>query len=314
VEPGRPDLIPWSVIEHDLGFSRAEIEEDVSLVNMVNFGGGTYALLAEVERKGVRVTRDAMADTFARPARLSPLMARALLLALDLLGDAFTVSGLESLSPVRRKIEALVGESPADATVVLDDLLHPDHEVIEAVRRGIRDRQVLELEYLTKGRLKVTTRQVEPYLLFRGQEAWYLEAFCLLAQAQRTFKLERIRSARATGAGYAVRPEMDLASGRSGQAFVPGEVATWSTVRFQPRWLRHLEDRGVEFATLADGRLEARIPYADEGWMAYDVLRFLGEAVLERPQTARDRIRELATALAARYDSGAARRPRGGGS
>jgi proteasome accessory factor BC len=314
VEPGRPDLIPWNVIEHDLGFSRAEIGEDVSLVNMVNFGGGTYALMAEAERKGVRVTRDAMAETFARPARLSPLMARALLLALDLLGDAFTVPGLESLSPIRQKIAALVGESPADATVVLDDLLHPDHEVIEAVRCGIRDRQVLELEYLTKGRLEVTTRQVEPYLLFRGQEAWYLEAFCLLAQAQRTFKLERIRSARATEATYLPRPEMDLASGRSGQAFTPGEVATWSTVRFQPRWLRHLEDRGVEFVALADGRLEARIPYADEGWMAYDVLRFLGEAVLERPQSARDRIRELAAVLAARYDSGAAGCPGGGDS
>ena len=314
VEPGRPDLIPWHVIEHDLGFSRAEIEEDVSLVNMVNFGGGTYALMAEAERKGVRVTRDAMADTFARPARLSPLMARALLLALDLLGDAFTVPGLESLSPIRRKIAALVGESPADATVVLDDLLHPDHEVIEAVRRGIRDRQVLELEYLTKGRLEITTRQVEPYLLFRGQEAWYLEAFCLVAQAQRTFKLERIRSARTTGAPYSPRPEMDLASGRSGQAFIPGEVATWSTVRFQPRWLRHLEDRGVEFVALADGRLEARIPYADEGWMAYDVLRFLGEAVLERPQSARDRIRELAAVLAARYAAGPSECAAGGDS
>ena len=63
-----------------------------------------------------------MADTFSRPARLSPLMARALLLALDLLGDAFAVPGLESLSPVRGKIAALVGDVAArDATVVLDD-------------------------------------------------------------------------------------------------------------------------------------------------------------------------------------------------
>ena len=133
---------------------------------------------------------------------------------------------------------------------MLDDVLPPDHEVIEALKRGIRDRRVVELEYLTKGRLEVTTRQVEPYLLFRGQEAWYLEAYCLLAGAQRTFKLERIRSARLTGTPYTPRPEVDLTSGRSGQAFIPGDVATWATVRFEPRWLRHLEDRGVEFVTL----------------------------------------------------------------
>ena len=169
---------------------------------------------------------------------------------------------------------------------------------------------MLELEYLTKGRLEVTTRQVEPYLLFRGQEAWYLEAFCLLAQAQRTFKLERIRSARAH------RRRLRASAG-------DGPDFRTQRAGVHPRRCGHLVHRplraplaaasggpGVEFATLADGRLEARIPYADEGWMAYDVLRFLGEAVLERPQSARDSIRELAAALAARYDSGAGTRPR----
>jgi proteasome accessory factor C len=271
---------------------------------MVNFGGGTYALMAEAEPGGVRVTPDVMAATFSRPARLSPLMARALLLALDLLGDAFTVTGLESLAPVRAKIAALVGESPEDPAVVMDDGLPPDHAIARAIRLGISERRVVELEYLTKGRLEVTTRRVEPYLLFRSQDAWYLEAYCLLAQAQRTFKLERVRSARLSESEYTPRPEVDLTSGRSGQAFIPGDVASWATVRFGPRWLRHLEDRGVDFTTLDDGRLEARIPYADEGWMAYEVLRFLGEAVLERPQSARDRIRELAAALAARYENG----------
>jgi len=305
LDPERPALIPWTAVEHDLGLGRDEVEADLSLINLVNFGGGTYALMAEAEKEGIRVTPDVMASTFSRPARLSPLMARALLLALDLLGDAFAVPGLESLTPVHQKIRALVGASPAEAAVVLDDVSPPDHLVIEALKRGIGDRLVVELQYLTKGRLEVTGRRVEPYLLFRGSDAWYLEAYCLLAGGQRTFKLERIRSARLTGDPYTPRPEVDLTSGRSGQPFAPGDVATWSTVRFEPRWRRHLEDRGVEFATLADGRLEARIPYADESWMAYDVLRFLGEAVLERPRSARDRIRELATALAARYQSDA---------
>jgi proteasome accessory factor BC len=305
VDPRRPALIPWAAVEHDLGLARAEVEEDLSLINLVNFGGGTYALMAEAEKGGIRVTPDVMAGTFSRPARLSPVMARALLLALDLLGDAFTVTGLESLAPVRQKIAALVGASPAGGAVVLDDVLPPDHEVIEALNRGIRDRLVVELEYLTTGRLEVTSREVEPYLLFRSQDAWYLEAYCLLAGGQRTFKLERIRSARLTATPYTPRREVDLTAGRSGQAFTPGDVATWSTVRFLPRWRRHLEDRGVAFVTLPGGGLEARIPYADEKWMAYEVLRFLGEAVLERPVTARERIAELAAALATRYEDGA---------
>jgi proteasome accessory factor BC len=304
LDPERLTLIPWEAIEHDLGLSRDEIEADLALVNLVNFGGGTYALTAEEEKDGIRVTPDVMADTFSRPARLSPLMARALLLALDLLGEAFTAPGLESLTPVRGKIESLVGSAAEGNGVMLDDISLPDREVVEALRQGLRDHHVVELEYLTKGRLEVTTRRVEPYLLFRSQEAWYLEAYCLRADAQRTFKLERVRSAHLTGTTFTPRAEVDLASGRSGRAFIPGDVATWAVVRFEPRWRRHLEDRGTDFVTLPGGVLEARIPYADEGWMAYEVLRFLGEAVLQRPQTARDRIRELAGALAARYERG----------
>ena len=151
---------------------------------------------------------------------------------------------------------------------MLDDVMPPDQEVIEALKQGIRDRRVVDLEYLTKGRLEVTRRRVEPYLLFRGQEAWYLEAYCLLAGGQRTFKLERIRSARLTDTPYVPRPEVDLTSGRSGQAFIPGEVATWSTVRFEPRWRRHLEDRGVEFVALpGEGSRPASRMRMRAGWL-----------------------------------------------
>jgi proteasome accessory factor C len=301
VESERPALISWEAIEQDLGLTREEAEADLALINLVNFGGGTYALTAEAESGGIRATPDVMAETFSRPARLSPLMARALLLALDLLGDALSIPGLESVAPVKEKVRALVGVGSAQTAVVLDDVLPPDNAIMEALSEGIRDRKVVELEYLTTGRLEITTRRVEPYLLFRSQEAWYLEAYCLSADAQRTFKLERIRSARLTDTLYAPRAEVDLTSGRGGKAFVPGREATWATLRFRPRWQRYLEEQGIEFRAVPQGDLEARIPYADEAWMAYEVLRFLGEAVLVRPESARARVRELALALAGRY-------------
>ena len=137
--------------------------------------------------------------------------------------------------------------------------------MIEALKRGIRDRLVVELEYLTKGRLEVATRRVEPYLLFRGRRPGIWRPTVFSPAAQRTFKLERIRSARLTGDSYIPRSEMDLTSGRSGQAFIPGDVATWSTVRFEPRWLRHLEDRGVDFITLADGTAGGAHPLRRRG-------------------------------------------------
>jgi len=298
----RPALITWEALKRDVGLTRGEVETDLSLINLVNFGGGTYALSAEAEETGVRVVRDVMADAFSQPARLSPLMARALLLALDVLGDAFALPGLESLASVRNKVRALIGSEHSLPSVIIDELLPPDHEVVEVLNRAIRDRSVVELEYFAPSREVLTARSVEPYLLFHSPDGWYLEAYCLTAEGQRTFKLERMRSARSTRTRFAPRPEVDLAPRRWGQAFSPAGTAAWATVRFHPRWRCHLEDRGIAFAPGPGDFLEARVPYLDERWLALEIIRYLGEAVLVHPAAGRRRVSEQASRLEARYE------------
>lgn len=296
-----PHLIPWKTLTNDLGLARHEIEEDLSLLNLVNFGGGTYALCAQARPDGVYVEPDVMAGTFGQPARLSPLMARSLLLALDLLGEALRVPGLESLSSVRRKVEALVGPLNAPASVFVDEVSPTDPELLERLNEAIQERYVLELEYYTPTRGELTRRRVEPYLLFRNPDGWYLEAYCLAAEAQRTFKLERIRSAIATGERFAPRPGVDLSLRRQGRAFLPDRATCWADVRFDSRWRRHLEDVGLPFKVLAGGGLRARVPYTDEGWLVKFVLRYLGQAVLERPADLRTKVGTAAALLARRY-------------
>jgi predicted DNA-binding transcriptional regulator YafY len=301
VDERKPELVTWRSLEDDLGLTRAEVETDLALINLVNFGGGTYALTAETGDEGVHVVRDVMADTFAHPARLSPVMARALLLALDLLGDAVALDGMESINSVREKVCALVGSDAERTAIIVDDVLPPDHEIVEALNRAIRDGLTVTIEYFTSSRQELSERQVEPYLLFRSRDGWYLEAHCLRAGGQRTFKLERIRSARPTGAGFLRRPEIDLTLRQTGQAFSPSQVATWATMRFHPRWRMYLEERGIDCELAPDGSLKVQMPYLDERWMARETTRYLGDAALERPASARQLVRELAGALAVRY-------------
>lgn len=303
VDEQRSDLITWRSLEDDLGLTRAEVETDLSLINLVNFGGGTYALTAEACDEGVRVIRDVMADIFAHPARLSPVMGRALLLALDLLGDAVALEGMDSLASIREKVWALVGVDAQGSTIIVDDLLPPDHDIVEVLNHAIRDRQVVTLEYFTSSRQELSERQVEPYLLFRSRDGWYLEAYCLMAGGQRTFKLERIRSARPVGTGFIPRPVVDLTLRQTGQAFSPDNVATWATVRFDPRWRTHLEDRGLDCEPGPDGSLKVRMHYLDEHWMAREVIRYLGDAVLEHPASTRQLVGELASVLAMSYET-----------
>jgi predicted DNA-binding transcriptional regulator YafY len=298
----RPELVSWQALREDLGLSRVEVEADLSLINVVNFGGGTYALTAEPLTEGVRVVREVMADAFSQPARLSPLMARALLLALDLVGDVLPLEGIGSLAAVRTKVRALIGDDRPSGLVIVDEVMPPDPAVVEVLNRAIRDHLVVSLEYFTASRHELSERLVEPYFLFHSPDGWYLDAYCRKADAPRTFKLERIRRAVATETVFVLRTEIDLSRRRKGEALIAGESATWATIVFTPRWRSYIEERGTRYAVRPDGAIEAQIPYMDELWIVQEVIRYLGDAVLHSPPSARRSIAAAAQALASRYE------------
>ena len=310
VDEKRPALVTWGALETDLGLTRAEVEADLSLINLVNFGGGTYALTAEAVPDGVRVVREVMADAFSQPARLSPVMARALLLALDLVGDAFALEGLESLASVREKVRLLIGENRPHGSVIVDEVLPPDPLVVSVLNRAIRDHTLVALEYFTTSRRQLSDRTIEPYFLFHSPDGWYLEGYCLKAEGQRTFKLERIRTARPTKTAFSPRAEVDLTRRRTGEALLSTDEAAWATVIFHPRWRTYLEERGTSCVPRSEGEVEARVPYLDECWIAQEVIRYLGDAVLEHPSSARQKIVESAQALAGRHGAHGQERPR----
>jgi proteasome accessory factor C len=60
--------------------------DQINLLNLVNFGGGCYAVYVEIDGDRVRVEKELYGEEFRRPARLSPLEAKAILMALDLVG------------------------------------------------------------------------------------------------------------------------------------------------------------------------------------------------------------------------------------
>ena len=80
-----------------LQVSDAELREDVNVLNVVNFGGGSYVLYAEVHDDGtIEVDPEPYSDNFARPARLLPVEAKALVAAIDLIGDHLPEGALNS--------------------------------------------------------------------------------------------------------------------------------------------------------------------------------------------------------------------------
>ena len=68
------------------------------MLNVVNFGGGSYVLYAEIDEDDgtIEVDPEPYSDTFARPARLLPVEAKALVAAIDLIGEHIPEGSLTS--------------------------------------------------------------------------------------------------------------------------------------------------------------------------------------------------------------------------
>ena len=83
------------------------------MLNVVNFGGGSYVLYAEIDEQAgeIEVDPEPYSDNFDRPARLLPVEAKALVAAIDLIGEHIPEG---SLTSAREKIVAALGEDPME--------------------------------------------------------------------------------------------------------------------------------------------------------------------------------------------------------
>jgi predicted DNA-binding transcriptional regulator YafY len=265
-----------------------ELREDIELLNVVNFGGGTYVLYAEILGDEIEVDSEPYGDNFARPARLLPLEAKALVAAIDLFGDHLPQSDLQS---AREKIVRALGHDPSEEGLEIVPAGGGDATVARLVNDAIAGSKVLELSYYKENEDQLTDRRVEPYRLENGKEGWYVECYDLGKKGVRHFKLDRIKEATLSKESFEPRPEVEEFAGVEGW-MTHGEVPTAEVARVwvspeRARWLR--EERTV-VEELADGAVVVELPYAGKPWLVREILRGAGDLVVLEPQDARDAI------------------------
>jgi proteasome accessory factor C len=266
-----------------------ELREDVELLNVVNFGGGTYVLYAEILGDEIEVDSEPYGDNFARPARLLPLEAKALVAAIDLFGEHLPQSNLQS---ARAKIVKALGHDPSEEGLEIASAGGGgDAAVARMVNDAIADSLVLELSYYKENEDQFTDRRVEPYRLENGKEGWYVECYDLTKGGVRHFKLDRIKEAHLSKEHFEPRPEVEEFAGVEGW-MTHGEVPTAEVARVwvspeRARWLR--EERTV-VEELADGAVVVELPYAGKPWLVREILRGAGDLVVLEPEDAREAI------------------------
>ncbi|MGZ4184306.1 MAG: helix-turn-helix transcriptional regulator [Solirubrobacteraceae bacterium] len=284
-------------LHKELGISDQELREDISVLNVVNFGAGTYVLYAEIGPDGmVEVDPEPYGDSFARPARLLPVEAKALIAAIDLIGEHIPQG---SLSSVRDKVVAALGEDPVHEGLQMATPGGDDAQIAAVVSRAIAQRHLLSFEYYKENEDEFSVRTVEPYALINGREGWYVASFDPARESVRHFRLDRIKSAAVTDEGFEPRPDVDPAADvdgwpRTGEVPASQRARVWISPE-RARWAR--EERTVT-AELEDGAVIVELGFAGVEWLVREVLKEAGDAVVLEPEAARSAV--LAGAQAAR--------------
>jgi predicted DNA-binding transcriptional regulator YafY len=279
-----------------LKMSPQELREDVSVLNVVNFGGGAYVIYAEVLPTGeIEVDPEPYSDTFDRAARLLPIEANALVAAIDLIERAHP-----DLRSARGKVVDALGFDPAEEGL---HIVSPRAEdsITHTVELAVHESRLLEIEYWTQVEDRYSDRLVEPYALFNGKEAWYVAAWDLDVGQLRHFRLDRIKRAAVKLEHFEPRaglnPIADIGGWPRTGTVGGSRVARVLISAEQARWVR--EQRTV-LAELPDGRIIVEITFKGIEFLVREVLKEAGDAIVLEPADAREAVLAAAEGLIAR--------------
>jgi proteasome accessory factor C len=283
---GKDAVIPARELVERFSIPEEELEEHLQLLNLVNFGGGCYTVYAELQDDTVRVDKELYGDTFRLPPRLTPLEARAIRLALEFVGPMIAADAHTPLDRVRRKLEETFGQF--DLTQTPEPHVGTEEErLVATFTEAIRDRRIVEVEYQKEGEQTWSKRLVEPYSLERKLPNWHVHTWDRTHDAERSFRLDRMRNAQLTDNTYDARPAFEprgLRDARTAKILYTKPVARWAL------------ERGA--GPLKDGTALAEMPVGSPEWLVGEILFYRGEAVVLEPEDLRKRIAERAKELA----------------
>jgi proteasome accessory factor BC len=263
-----------------------ELEEHLSLLNLVNFGGGCYTVYAELAGDSVHVDKELWGDTFRAAPRLTPLEARAIRLALEYVGPMIAADAHSPLTRVRKKLEETFGQFDLERTPE-PQAGGEEVDLVGTLARGMRELRLVEIEYQKEADSAPSTRLVEPYSFGRELPNWYVHTWDRTSGGERSFRLDRMRSATLTKESFEPRDGFEptkLRNARTARILYAKDVARFAV------------ERGA--AALTDGTALAARPYGDDEWLESEILAGRGDAILLEPAELRARIAARAKTLA----------------
>ena len=177
----------------------------------------------------------------------------------------------------------------------------------EAIGTALLRRQRAVLRYRSRSRDEESEREVSPQRLIHYRDNWYLDAWCHLRGALRSFSVDAV-----TAVQVLDRPALDVADSEldevlgAGYGIFGGREVQWATLRFsreRARWVAaerwHREQHG---RWDAEGRWVLTLPYSDPRELVMDILRHVPEVEVIGPAELEEEVvQRLKAALRVSY-------------
>ena len=302
-------IVPWIVahpgaakkeVAHRFGMTVEQLDDDLALVLMIGvppYSPGDYL---DVVDDGEFVTIR-LADQFSRPLQLTPAEGLALLAA----GRALlAVPGSDPEGPLATALAKL--EHALDLPGVAVDVGEP--VFLDELRHAAAHGERVEIDYWSAGRDELTTRRIDPAVVFFAMGEWYVNAFCHRADAERMFRVDRVRALRATGEHFEPSEADDIID-----VYHPRADDPRVTLALAPAAAWVAEAYPAESTTTRpDGTIEVVLAVSEPAWLERLLVRLGPEARVLGPDTARGAGAVAARRVLARYREKAVNEPGGG--
>lgn len=287
-----------------LGVPAEQLVKDLMVLLMCGLPGGYPDDLIDVDLDALEagVIRVSNADYLARPLRLTPTEASAIIVALRALRNGAKDDTRAVVDRALTKLEAAAAEGSAASQIDPGLNAADADEALLAVRlrEAVDAGRQVRLTYYVPARDEESVRVVDPRGVITHHQQTYLDAWCHSAEAPRLFRLDRIAGAQVLPSAVS-RPDAtprDLGDGLFTSASDTRPVTL--RLRREAHWMTEyypVEDVRPQ----PDGALEVDLQVADERWLTRLLLRLAPHADVVGPSSYGESFREAARDALALY-------------
>ena len=300
-------LVPW-LIQHDgvtidvaaahFGVSSDQLEKDLWLLIVCGLPGYGPDQLVDIQfwDDGIHVIDPQVLD---RPLRLTEAEATSVMLAVRLLAQIPGTHDRSALISLATKLEQAFG-LPGDLPVVIDSAQSP---VVETIQQAVQQGRALSIRYAGAAADSISQRVIHPRQVLVENLPPAVLAYCELAGAMRTFRLDRIQEA-----VLLEENEGNHATSGAEEGMATRNPPGRAVVALDPEvhWAADVYGMGIT-GTHADGRMQAELRYWDARWMVRLVLGLRGAAEVIEPASLRQAVAVAAEQALTGYAEAAGR-------